>query len=207
VIFLGGAPRESSAPARGKGPEGARRIDQQVTHRLERCQREEGFTLLEVLVALTILGLSVVTLIQLSSQSLRLVKTSGDYQDAVLVADRLASETQATDEVIDNGQEGPYRWERRIILVQLPDELKSKQIVPGQEDPKLFAVTIDVHWGQNRMIELATLRTPTSVPAPPTQGTPAAGVQPTTSLTPGKSTTPATPQTGGSSPMGGLGSR
>jgi len=46
--------------------------------------------LLEVLLALAILGFAVVTLLQLSSQSLRLVKTSGDYQQAVLLADRIA---------------------------------------------------------------------------------------------------------------------
>ena len=50
---------------------------------------KSGFTLLEVLVAMTILGLAIVTLMQLSSQGLRLLRLSDDYQHAVLVADRL----------------------------------------------------------------------------------------------------------------------
>src|SRR5262249_22730715 len=127
------------------------------------CRRgaDSGFTLLEVLVALAILGLAVVTLIELSSQSLRLVKTSGEYQQAVTIADRIAAETQPTDEAVDTGEDGPYQWERRISLVTLPEELQPKETIPGREPAKLFAVTIDVRWGRNQGLQLATLRTPT----------------------------------------------
>jgi len=131
--------------------------------------REAGFTLLEVLVAMTILAVAVVSLIQLSSQSLRLVKTSGDYQQAVLLADRIATETRPSDEVVDTGQEGPYQWERRVSLVPVPDEVQLKQTIPGREPAKLFAVTIDVRWGQNQSLALATLRTPTVPPSVPGQ--------------------------------------
>jgi len=173
-----------------------------------RARTEAGFTLLEVLVALTILAVAVVSLIQLSSQSLHLVKASSDYQEAVLVADRLAADTQINGETLDSGQEGLFRWERRVAIVPLPDELKSKQTVPGQEDPKLFSVTIDVYWGANKVLELATLRTPTTAPAPTSQGTPAGGTQPGTQTptptpNPGSGGTPAT-QPGGMTP-GGLG--
>jgi len=147
-------------------------------------------------VALTILGLGVVTLLQLSSQSLRLVKNSSDYQEAALLADRVASQTQITGEITDSGQEGPFTWTRRVVEVVLPDELKPKQSVPGQEHPKLFSVTIDVRWGQSKVVELATMRTPTTVPGLPVQGAPAAG-QPTTVLTPG---TPAAASPGASTP-------
>ena len=115
-----------------------------------------GFTLLEVLVALTILGLAVVTLIELSSQSLRLVKSSGEHQQAVLLADRLLSETQPTDEAVDTGQDGSFNWERRITLMPFPEVLTP----PGKEPPKLFAVTVAVRWGANQTLELATLQTP-----------------------------------------------
>ena len=128
---------------------------------------QAGFTLLEVLVALAILGLAVVTLIELSSQSLRLVKTSGDYQQAVSLADRLATETQPSDETVDRGEEGSLQWERRISIVPVPEELLPKETLPGREPPKLFAVTIGVRWGRDRTLELATLRTPTAVPPPP----------------------------------------
>jgi type II secretion system protein I len=139
-------------------------------HGSARARAPAGFTLLEVLVALTILGVAVVSLIELSSQSLRLIKTSGDYQQAVVLADRLATSTQPSDEAVDQGEEDGFRWERRISLVPVPEELLPKETVPGREPPKLFAVTIDVRWGRNQSLELATLRTPITVPAAPGKG-------------------------------------
>ena len=67
---------------------------------------EAGFTLLEVLVALTILAVAVVTLIQLSSQSLRVVKISDDYQQAAQLADRMAMESRPTEEGVESGRRG-----------------------------------------------------------------------------------------------------
>ena len=82
-----------------------------------------GFTLLEVLVALTILGLAIVTLMQLSSQGLRLLSLSNDYQQAVLVADRVARATDTLREGVVGGQEGRFLWERRVALVPVAEEL------------------------------------------------------------------------------------
>jgi len=158
---------------------------------------EAGFTLIEVLMALAILGFALVALLQLSSQSLRLVKSSGDYQQAMLLADRLATTTQATEETADLGEEGPFRWERRISLVPLPEELQPKETIPGKELPKLFMVTVGVRWGQGQLLELATLRTPTTAPiVPGSQPAAATGTQqPITSGT-------GQPTTSGSRPGG-----
>lgn len=158
---------------------------------------DAGFTLLEVLVAVAILGLAVVTLIELSSQSLRLVKSSGDYQQAVVLADRIAKDTQPSDEGVELGEDGLFQWERRVALVGLPEELDPKQTTPGREAPKLFAVTIDVRWGRNQSLQLATLRTPTTSPSTAASAT---GTQPGSGtgaqrlgLTPGTPATSPTP--------------
>jgi len=114
-----------------------------------------GFTLLEVLVALTILGLAIVTLMQLSSQGLRLVRLSDDYQQAVLVADRIARATDVLQEGVDAGQAGAFQWERRIVLVPVPAEL-----TPGAGPQlRLYALSVVVRWGSHRTLELASLRT------------------------------------------------
>lgn len=113
-----------------------------------------GFTLLEVLVALTILGIAIVALMQLSSQGLRLLHLSDDYQQAVIVADRIARATDALAEGVDAGQEGRFQWVRRITVVPVPEEL-----TPGAGPPlRLYALSVGVRWGRDRTLELASLR-------------------------------------------------
>jgi general secretion pathway protein I len=157
---------------------------------------QAGFTLLEVLVAFAILSIAIVTLIELSSQGLRLLKLSGDHQEAVQLADRIARETQIESDdtktdSLDSGEEGNFTWERRITRLTLPDELETKKTTPDKQLPGLYTVSVAVHWGRNQSVEVATLRAPgpssglptaaDQVPAgqvqnpPPGQGTPAAG--------------------------------
>jgi type II secretion system protein I len=152
-----------------------------------------GFTLLEVLVALTILGIAVVSLIELSSQSLRLIKSSSEYQQAAVLADRLATGAAPNDETVEQGQEGNFQWERKIALVQVPEELLPKETVPGREPPKLFVVTIDVRWGRDQSLELATLRTPIAPPPSPAGSTPVSGAQSRTPTTQAQQNPPGTP--------------
>ncbi len=119
-----------------------------------RGHKGEGFTLLEVLVAMVVLSVAVVALIQLSSQGLRLLKLSGDHQEAVALADRLARSTDASAEGLDSGQEGPFTWERRVRLVAVPDELLP---ISGPA-PRLLSLSVAVRWSSGRTIEVATLR-------------------------------------------------
>ena len=120
-----------------------------------------GFTLLEVLVALTILGIAIVALMQLSSQGLRLLHLSDDYQQAVTVADRIARATDALAEGVDAGQEGRFQWVRRITVVPVPEEL-----TPGAGPPlRLYALSVGVRWGRDHTLELASLRAVAERPA------------------------------------------
>ena len=121
-----------------------------------------GFTLLEVLVALAILGLAIVTLLQLSSQGLRLLGLADDYQQAVLVADRIARSTDPLREGVVGGREGRFLWERRVALVPVADDLTPG----GGPQPRLYALSVAVRWGSNRGLELASLRAVAEVPEP-----------------------------------------
>jgi len=116
--------------------------------------RRHGFTLLEVLVALAILSLAVVTMIQLFGQGLRLLKVSGDYQQAVLLADQKAREVETVREGTETGEEGVFEWERRAMIMPVPEELTVSGVAPL----RLYRVTVAVRWG-NRSVEVATLRT------------------------------------------------
>jgi type II secretion system protein I len=117
-------------------------------------RQSPGFTLLEVLVAMVILSVAVVTLIQLASQSLRLLKLSSDHQDATILADRLVRATDAVAEGVETGEEGRFTWERRGRLVAVPDELLPSSGPP----PRLLSLAVVVRWGSGRTVELSTLR-------------------------------------------------
>ena len=119
-----------------------------------------GFTLLEVLVAMTILGLALVALLQLSAQGLRLLRLSEDYQEAVRLADHLAHATEPEQERVEAGLQGSLRWERRITLVPVPEELTP---AAGPRS-RLYAVSVAVRWGRDRTLELASLRTVVEAP-------------------------------------------
>jgi general secretion pathway protein I len=113
-----------------------------------------GFTLLEVLVAMVILSVAVVTLIQLSSQGLRLLRVSGEHQDAVMLADRLARSADVSGERVDTGHEGTFEWERRTKLVVVPADLATT----NTDAPRLLSLSVAVKWGSGRSVEVSTLR-------------------------------------------------
>lgn len=118
-------------------------------------RRQAGFTLLEVLVALAILSVAVVTFLQLFAHGLRLLKVAGDYQQAVLLADQKTREVGTVREGIETGQEGEFAWERRAAVVPVTEELS----VVGLAPMRLFQVSVVVRWSGNRSVEVATLRT------------------------------------------------
>lgn len=136
---------------------------------------QSGFTLLEVLVALAILSLAVVASIQGFAQGLRLLKLSGDYQQAMLLADQKVREI--VDPVVgqDTGFEGPFRWERATKAVETPE-----LVTAAGGAPRVYVYEIDVrvNWDPRRQVEVRTYRmmsTPpgttvitraTTVPAP-----------------------------------------
>ena len=115
---------------------------------------DSGFTLLEVLVAMVILSVAVVTLIQLSSQGLRLLRVSGEHQEAVMLADRLARSADVSGERVDTGHEGVFEWERRTRLVAVPGDLSPV----GTDAPRLLSLSVAVKWGSGRSVEVSTLR-------------------------------------------------
>lgn len=117
--------------------------------------RPAGFTLLEVLVAVAILGLTVVVSIQGFAAGLRLLKVSGDHQQAVLLADQKVREVVKPALGEDDGSVGPYAWAREVRLLEAPD-----LVVPGRPTRwKVYEIVVRVTWAQQRQVEVATLRT------------------------------------------------
>ena len=146
-----------------------------------------GFTLLEVLVALAILGVAVVASIQGFAQGLRLLKLAGDHQDAMLIADQKVREVVAPSEGNEEGVETRFLWKRTIARVPTPELSDVARPAPWT----VYQIDVRVQWDERREIHLATLRT-TSNAAPAQTGTPA---QPGPPTTPGQTNAPAPPTT------------
>lgn len=117
-----------------------------------------GFTLLEVLVAMLVLAVAVVAVLQLVGGSLRLARASADHVAATLLATAKLSEVgpEALEEGETRGEEGEYRWTRRIAIDR---ELLPVRPARSEADTvRLARVSVEVEWGRNRRVELVTLR-------------------------------------------------
>ena len=119
-----------------------------------------GFTLLEVLVALTIVGLGVVTLLQIFSQGLRLQARSNVRTDAILQGARVMDELLARRKLAEGSDSGKFgadgRWTAQI---QNRREPPSSLGLSSNWDLKEVAVEMVVRDGeQERQIDLKTLR-------------------------------------------------
>jgi type II secretion system protein I len=116
---------------------------------------EGGFTLLEVLIALAILGTAVVASIQGVSQGLRLLRAADEQQRAIIVADQKARELLVPTEGTESGTDGRFAWQRTARIVETPE------LTPVNGPPRwrVFEISVVVTWGEQRRLEVSTVRT------------------------------------------------
>ncbi|WP_374086137.1 prepilin-type N-terminal cleavage/methylation domain-containing protein [Methylomicrobium lacus] len=130
-----------------------------------RLKSQRGFSLLEILVAFSIMAIALGVLLNIFSSGLRNATVSEDYTAAVQIAESV---------IAMPGVEGPlhpgqasgvmndkYRWELTVTPFVLTTEGIDTQTIPAQ----LFMVTATVSWGdQNsrgggeRQFELTKLK-------------------------------------------------
>jgi len=122
--------------------------------------QQQGFTLIETLVAFMILALSLTVILRIFSGGLRNVALSEDYARAVLLAESQLSVTGISTPLergVSSGEwDTHFRWERVIEPYR-----------PWNEDKVLttpllaYRVTVSVDWdnaGRTRQITLSSVR-------------------------------------------------
>ncbi len=124
-------------------------------------RRSGGFTLLEVLVAFTVLAISLGVLFEIFSTGMRASRSAEEYTRATLLAEsKLAAigiegtleEGETTGEYGDG-----YAWRVAIRPYRL-DEAEAEGVAPPIE---AYEVVVTVAWGQGsreRSVSLTTLR-------------------------------------------------
>jgi len=119
-----------------------------------------GFTLLEVVVAMTILGIGVVTLLEIFSSGLRLGSRSSAATEAMAYGRQAMDEILLRRKIDEGAQQGVLndktRWRLRIEPVREPSETLALSSAW-----ELKEITLDMRVteaGRDRPVELRTYR-------------------------------------------------
>jgi len=119
--------------------------------------RSRGFTLLEVAIALAILGIGVVTVLELFSAALRMESNAGMRARAVVYARGLVDQTLALPELQAGNDRGSfddvYRWEVNVreapeLTEQGPglSNMQKDLTVKSPTDLVMFDIEVNVLW-------------------------------------------------------------
>ncbi len=124
-----------------------------------------GFTLLEVMVAIVILGLGLTVVFELFSGGLKSVEISNDYSNAVILANKKMGELsikemlKAGKETGDFLGEDLYKWDVEIVPYQVEGEGEAAK---KESSIKIYQVTVRVFWEKGlteKDVKLTSLRT------------------------------------------------
>ncbi len=125
-----------------------------------RTVKKQGFTLIEVVVALAILGIGLTVVIELLSGGLRLARVSQEYSTAMNYARSKLEEVLIQPALEEGTEEGEFddtfRWEMGVEKVDILPLEKDRDFKPPVE---LFQITINVNWKSGSRTRSATVKT------------------------------------------------
>ncbi|MEW6601425.1 MAG: type II secretion system protein [Nitrospirota bacterium] len=115
-------------------------------------KKREGFTLIEVIVAMAVLGISLVMIMQLFSAGLKSAKASCDYTIAIVHAKDKMEELSSTLDNDSGTFEDGFKWETQVQDYRQIDE----------SEYKLQKLVVKIIWPetlkQQKSIEMVSLK-------------------------------------------------
>lgn len=130
-----------------------------MTHK--QMNKQQGFSLLEILIAFSILALSLGILLNIFASGVNTAMTAEDYTTAVQIAqNKMAAITIATPLQDESGVENDkYHWQ----VVVTPYEFNPEKMDLTEVSASLFKVTVTVSWDEDehsegRQLQLTTLK-------------------------------------------------
>jgi general secretion pathway protein I len=129
-----------------------------------KINKQQGFSLLEILIAFSILALSLGILLNIFSGGINTAMVAEDYTNAVQIAESLmakvGSEIPIKDHQGSGNENKKYHWQLSIS----PFTMSKDNVDPKTLPAELFKVKVTVVWSEDvegrsqRQIQIATLK-------------------------------------------------
>ena len=126
-----------------------------------KLNRQQGFSLLEILIAFSILAFSLTILLNIFSSGLRRAIVSEEYQQAVIIAQSKLAAAGVEEALVNGTQEGDVE-EKYFWQVQAQSfDLDAMGLDGDKQNVMPYQVTVVVEWlagKSNRQLELTTIK-------------------------------------------------
>lgn len=136
---------------------------------------QAGFTLMEVVVSIAVVGAGFAVGLAAMSGSLRLMRSAGEYEQAMLLARAAITEALSypdydiaddREREVYQGVEYAYRVEFRPVRLA-PFTRATESDDARATRAALEQISVDVYWGEGRNYRLVTYRRAASAASPP----------------------------------------
>lgn len=115
--------------------------------------KNKGFTLLEVLVSMSIIATALVALLSLQNRSISMMESAEMMEGARLLSERVMGdgELKGVPGGEGKGEEGPYRWSLREMRITQEAMPEGVQALPGRQ------ISLDLSWMEGKREEKLSL--------------------------------------------------